>query len=501
MNFETRRVAANIPSALRAANSDRSWAKYLARSWLASIVALSSCAVGPDYVQPDAPTTPTYKERKGWKLATPRDDIDKGEWWTAFREPQLSRLESQVAISNQTLKQSEAAYRQAVAIIKEAQAGLFPAVNGSYNATRSHSGVATVSTVTLEASGAWDLDVWGRIRRTVESDAAAAQASDADLANATLTAQAQLATAYFNLRSTDALRALLTRTVAQYQRTLDITQNQYKVGTSGRSDVATALSQLKNAQAQLVNTGVLRAQYEHAIAVLIGRPPAELAIGTATLGSGPPFVPASVPSALLERRPDIAAAERVMQQQNALIGAAIATLYPDISLSGLIGFTGKTALPISAANEIWSVAATVTQTLVDGGLHNAQIEAARAGYDQSVAAYRQTVLTAFQQVEDQLSTLRVLAQQAKVQGDAVNAARQSAEINLNEYRAGTVAFTAVVTAQATLLSAEEAALAIRQNRYVASVALIEALGGGWDASRLQKIEALTAVDPLALVQQ
>ena len=501
MIFKARRGAADIHTRWRECAFAGVRGKYLAPAWLASLVALSACAVGPDYVRPDAPTTPAFKERKGWKLATPRDDFNKGEWWTAFRDPELNRLESRVAVSNQTLKQSEAAYRQAAAIIREAQAGLFPSVNGSYNATRSYSGGLNVATYTLEAAGAWDLDVWGRIRRTVESDAAAAQASDADLANATLIAQAQLATAYFNLRSTDALRALLTRTVAQYQRTLDITQNQYKVGTSARSDVITALSQLKSAQAQLVNSGVLRAQYEHAIAILTGRPPAELSIASGTLGSGPPFVPASVPSALLERRPDIAAAERVMQQQNALIGAATATLYPDISLSGLIGFAGKTAFPISAANEVWSVAATATQTLASGGLHNAQIEAARAGYDQSIAAYRQTVLTAFQQVEDQLSTLRILGQQLKVQDEAVNAASQAVQINLNAYRAGTVAFTAVVTAQATLLAAEEAALAIRQNRYVASVALIEALGGGWDTSALLKIDTLTAVDPIAVVRQ
>jgi NodT family efflux transporter outer membrane factor (OMF) lipoprotein len=464
-------------------------------------VFLTACTVGPDYQKPAAPVPTAYKERKGWKLATPRDAFPKGNWWRAFRDPQLDGLEQRVAVSNQTLKQSEAAYRQSLALIKEAQAGLFPTLDASYTGARSRTTGGYNTNFTLEAAGNWDIDVWGRIRRSIESSAAAAQASDADLANATLSAQAQLAVAYFNLRAADSLHALLARTAADYQRTLDITQNQYKAGTSARSDVITALSQLKNAQAQLVNTGVLRAQYEHAIAVLTGRPPADLSIKAGGLAIRPPSVPASVPSALLERRPDIATAERTMQQQNALIGEATAALYPDISLSGLLGFSGRRALPLTVANEIWSVAASATQTLADGGLHKAQIEAAQAGYDASVASYRQTVLTAFQQVEDQLSTLRILSQQSKIQGEAVAAARQAVQINLNEYRAGTIPFTTVVTAQATLLGDEETALNIRQQLFVATVSLIAALGGGWDTVLLPQIEELSATDPAAIIER
>ncbi len=475
--------------------------------------ALAACAVGPDYVRPDAPTPVVYKEYRGWKRATPRDDAIKGDWWSVFRDPLLSSLERQVVVSNQTLKQSEANYRQALAIIREASSGLFPIIQASYSASRGTSGGGfssgatgggggggVANTFTLEATGSWDLDVWGRIRRTVESDAASAQASAADLANATLSAQAQLASAYYNLRATDALHALLARTVADYQRTLTITQNQYNVGTSARSDVITALTQLKTTEAEMINTGVIRAQYEHAIAILIGRPPSDLTIPAGGLPASPPSVPVAVPSALLERRPDIAGAERRMQQQNALIGSAIAALYPDISLSGLFGFVGRNPLPISAASEIWSIAASATQTLADGGLHTAQVQAARATYDASVASYRQTVLTAFQQVEDQLSTLRVLGSQSKVQSEAVAAARQAVQINLNEYRAGTIAFTTVVTAQAILLGDEQTSLVLRQSRFTATVALIQALGGGWSADALPPLETLSAVDPAQIIE-
>jgi NodT family efflux transporter outer membrane factor (OMF) lipoprotein len=466
-------------------------------------VSLAACSMGSDYVTPTVTTPAAFKEARGWKLATPRDDIAKDSWWQAFKDPYLDQLERQVELSNQSLKQSEAQYRAALALIREAQAGLFPAVGATYQATRARSANAAANnpyttTYTLEGTATWDLDVWGRIRRTVESDAAAAQASAADIANAKLSIQAQLATAYFNLRSADNLHSLLLQTAKEYQRTYDITQNQYNAGVAAKSDVVTALAQLKTVQAQAINATLSRAQYEHAIAMLIGKPPAEVSIPAKSLTGTPPRIPATVPSQLLERRPDIAAAERTMQQQNALIGAALGAYFPDISLSGLLGATGARPLPLTFANEFWSIGALATQPIVDGGLHSAQVEAARANYEASVAAYRQTVLTSFQQVEDQLSNGRILDAQANVQAEAVKAARQAVQIVLNEYRAGTASFTAVVTAQATLLNDEQAALTIRQNRYIASVALIQALGGGWsqvlpDLNELRSVSVATAL--------
>lgn len=467
---------------------------------------LAGCTVGPDYLRASAPVPAQYKELKGWKRAAPRDDIDRGPWWTAFKDPKLESFEPQVELSNQTVAATEAAYRQSLAVIKEAQAGLFPAVTLNYNATGSHFGAAAIGSAlgtgttnavsTLSANGSWDLDLWGKIRRTVESNIAGAQVSAADLAGAKLSAQALLATAYFNLRAADALQALLDRTVAAFKRTLEITQNQYAAGTVSKADVATALAQLLNTQAQAINVGIQRAQFEHAIAALMGRPPADLSIPPSPLGYKLPTIPASVPSSLLERRPDIAAAERAMQQQNALIGAAIALYYPDVSLSGLFGFTGTGALALTAANEVWTVAAAAVQPAFNAGLTDAQVEAALASYQQSVAAYRQTVLTAFQQVEDQLAAVRILARQQKVADEAVKAAQEELDILLNQYRAGTVAFTAVVVAQATLLNNEQSALTVRQNRFLAAVALIEALGGGWDSMLLPTSEALEQINPL-----
>lgn len=522
-----------------------------------AIAALAGCSVGPDYVRPAVRTPPNYKEAKGWRHATPRDMLDRGAWWEVYHDPTLSALERQVEISNQTIAAAVANYRLAVAIIKEAQSGLFPTVSADYTGTRSHEGLSasssrgttlttapststttttgtgttatgttgstigtgttgtgattttgtstsgistttagasgvTINTFSLEASATWELDVWGRVRRQIESDVASAQVSAADVASARLLAQAQLATAYFNLRAEDSLHRLLADTVAAYQRTLQITQNQYAAGTAARSDVDNALAQLKTAQAQEIATGVLRTQYEHAIAVLTGKAPAEVSIRLGLLGDHPLVVPASVPSDLLERRPDIAAAERTMQAYNEQIGVAAAAFYPDISLSGAVGAIGRSALPLTAANEIWSFGGNVAETLLDGGQRLAAVAASTASYDASVATYRETVLTAFQQVEDELSASRVLAQQAAVQNEAVQAAQSAVDITLNEYRAGTVAFTSVVTAQATLLGDQVTALSVRQNRYLASVALIQALGGGWSTAGLPSGEALRA---------
>ena len=323
------------------------------------------------------------------------------------------------------------------------------------------------------------------MRRQIESNTAAAQASAADLANVKLSQQSLLATAYFNLLAMDALHDLLARTVEEYKRTLQIVQNQFNAGYSVTSgDVATAKAQLETAQAQEINSGVLRAQYEHAIAMLIGRPPAELTVGHHDLAGTPPRAPVTIPSTLLERRPDIAQAERTMQEQNALIGVAEAAFFPDISLSGVLQWIGKNPLPFSAANEVWSLGAAATQPIFDGGLHSAQLDAARAAYWQSVATYRQTVLTAFQGVEDELAALRLLSQQLTVQEAAARDARTAVNVYLNQFQAGTVAFTTVVTAEITLLGDEESALSTRQNLYQASVTLIEDLGGTWDTTLL-----------------
>ena len=353
--------------------------------------------------------------------------------------------------------------------------------------TTSSFGSSSRSNTQYNVSGtvAWDLDVWGRIRRQVESNTAAAQVSAADLANAKLSAQATLATDYFNLRAEDALGQLLAQTAADDARALRITENQYRAGTSSSIDYVTALAQLQSTQAQQVAVGVQRQQFEHAIAVLTGHAPAELTIAPAPLAADVPVLPPGLPSALLERRPDVAAAERIMQQQNALIGVQVAAYYPDISLSALGGYSG---LPLGATVQRQQprlVPRRVrSQSLFEGGLRAADVAAARASYDASVPSYRQTVLTAFQQVEDALSNLRILEQQAQAESRAVKSARRAVDATLNAYRAGTVAYTSVITQQNLLLSDQQSALSVQQSRLVASVALIEALGGGWSSADL-----------------
>lgn len=484
----------------------RLWKAWAGLSWFVMALLLAACTAGPDYVRESAPVPAAYKELKGWKKATPADGTDRGDWWVVFKDSKLNSYEGQVELNNQNVAAAQAAYMQTLAIIKEVQAGLFPAVNANYTSTGSHVGKAAIGSgigvgitrtiFNLNANATWTLDLWGKIRRTIESDVAGAQVSAADLANAKLAAQAMLATAYYNLRSADSLKDLLDETAAAYKRTLEITQNQYNAGTVSKADVDTALAQLLNTQSQAIGVEITRAQFEHAIAALMGKPPADLTIPHIPLGRRLPNIPVSVPSALLERRPDIAAAERAMQQQNALIGAAIAAYYPNISLSGMFGFTGVGALQLSLANEAWQIGGSVVQALFDAGLRDAQVEQAMSAYSHSVASYRQTVLTGFQQVEDQLAAVRILARQQKVAEDSVKAAREEVEILLNQYRAGTVAFTAVVVAQAMLLNNEVSALTVRQNRFLAAVSLIQALGGGWNSLLLPSGHALEARNPL-----
>jgi len=438
--------------------------------------------VGPDYFKPKAIVPAQYKEIKGWKAIAPRDDFAKGEWWKIFRDAELDRLEAQVAVANQTLKADEAKYREALALIGEARAQLQPTLNFNPTFTRS-SGAGDLLNAQLSAG--WAPDVWGKVRRTIEEQGAAAQASAADLANATLSAQSALALAYVQLRQSDSLQALLTNTVDQYKRSLEIAQNQYNAGTTAKSDVITAQAQLLGAQAQAINVGVARAQSEHAIAVLMGRPPSGLTIARGGLAQTIPTIPPRLPSTLLERRPDIASAERAMQEQNAAIGVAIAGYYPDISLSGAFGYSGNPFIKaLAGANPVWSYGLAAAQPLFNGGLTAAQVDAAREAYRASVAAYRQTVLSAFQEVEDQLAAIRILAREAEVQTQAVKTAEEAVQIALNEYRAGTQNYTTVVNAQATALTNEESALATRAQRMTAAVNLIVALGGGWRQARL-----------------
>jgi len=466
---------------------------------------LPGCTVGPDYSREPAPVPTTYKELKGWKLANPNDAADRGNWWAAYRDSRLDTLLREVEISNQTVAAAAAAYEQSRAIVREAQSALFPTATSGYSVTRTRTGALAGTTggsavgaslrtryttqYTAPINGGWDLDVWGKVRRSIEADASTAQASAADLDNAKLAAQAQLATAYFNLLAADSLRDLLHRTAAQFRETYQITLNKFNAGygpsaTSGTTsaDVALAQSQVLAIEAQELGVGVQRAQFENAIAVLIGRPPAELTIGRRLLSGRIPKIPVALPSTLLERRPDIAAAERTMQQDNALIGVAEAAYFPDVSLSSMVEFIGPIPLPFTAARSIQQIGATATQTLFNGGLTGAQVDAARATYWESVATYRQTVLTAFQQVEDELAAIRIYTKQLAVEQQAVKNGREAVRVFSNQYRAGIVDLTTVVTAETNLLSVEEAELAVRQNLFLASVSLIVALGGGWDTT-------------------
>ncbi|MFA5898517.1 MAG: efflux transporter outer membrane subunit [Hyphomicrobium sp.] len=485
----------------------------MARAIAIGLLAIASgCAVGPDYEPPPAPVPAQFKELDGWKIATPRDDVDRGDWWSIFADPNLDGLLREVDVNNQNIAGAEAAFHQSAAMVQQARAGLFPALGVGYVPTRWHEGVGASdaygfhateplnkTTVTLSPQVSWDIDIWGQTRRQVESNIGAAQATAANLANVRLLARTQLAQAYFNLRAADSLQRLLDATVAAYRKTYEIADARYKRGTASIYDTITAKTQVQTTLAQAVGVGIQRAQFEHAIAVLIGRPPADVSIPPEPLGRHIPAMPPSVPSALLERRPDIAYAERTISSQNALIGVAVAAYFPNVSLAGFgdsvlsyatYGWVGSKAFPIAVANEVWSVGLNFAQVVFDGGLRGGEVAAALASYYQSVASYRQTVLTAMQQVEDQLSNLRILAQQAHALGEAVRLAREALDITISEYRAGTVDFTAVVQAQEVLLSNEVNALTVRQNRFLASVNLIQALGGGWDTAWLPDYEQL-----------
>ena len=464
---------------------------------LPCLFAIAGCMVGPDYHRPPAAVPLVFKELPGWKIAQPQDATNKGAWWSVFNDPLLDTLEHKVDVGNQTLAADEAAYRNAIALVAEARAQLYPTLSVTPSVTRSSSGGgsngittsggSTFTQYSLEANASWEIDVWGRIRRQVESNVATAQADAATLAGARLSEQSLVATNYLSIRVSDALERVLQDTVNGDTRSLQITQNQYNVGVAARSDVLTAQTQLEAAQSALVNVGVARATYEHAIAMLIGVPPASLTIAPVAKVPPVPDIPGVVPAALLERRPDIAAAERTMAAENALIGVAVAAYYPVIDLTALFGYAGNPLSSlIEAANRVWSLGAAATETIFEGGARSAAVASARATYDEAVANYRNTVLTAFQGVEDQLSTLRILARQSAIQEATVRDASRATDIAINEYRAGTQPYTTVVTAQNTMLSARETLITIEQSRLTAAVTLIEDLGGGWTAGDLPK---------------
>ena len=458
----------------------------------AAVFSLAGCMMGPDYVRPIAPAPPAFKEAEGWKLAQPQDRVPKGNWWEVFGDATLNELEAQVDISNQNIKAAEAQVRAAQALTQSARSGLFPTISGAGAATRSKApGSRVVNTAgignnyNLAVDASWELDLWGRVRRSVESSEANAQATSADLAAARLSAQALLAQDYWTLRVLDAEIALFKTTIAGYERSLQLTRNQYSAGIVGRNDVVQAEAQLNSTRAQALDADVQRAQLEHAIAILIGKAPAEVSVAVVTQQWSFPVIPPGVPSELLERRPDIAAAERSVAAANAQIGVAEAAFYPTLSLSAAGGFQSASFVhQLSLPNQYWSIGAALAQTIFDGGLRKAQSAQAIAAYDATVAEYRQTVLGGFQEVEDNLVALRILEQEAAVQDAAVKAARESETITNNQYKAGTTNYLSVVVVQAAALNNERTSLAILGRRLIASVGLIKALGGGWNATEL-----------------
>jgi len=475
---------------------------------IAALVALSACTVGPDYVRPNAPVPAQYKEA-GWKVGEPLDALDRGAWWSVYKDPVLGDLERQIDISNQNLKAAAAAFEQAEWIVAQARAGFFPILdlNGAAQRSRTGGGSSsstgagrsgfTSSTFSTSASASWVPDLWGKIRRTVEGDVASAQASADNLASARLSAQGALASDYLQLRMSDELRRLLDAVASFYTESLRITGNQYRAGTTDQSAVAQAEAQLEATQAQAIAVGVTRAQLEHAIAVLIGKPPADFSIPPTEAKIAVPVIPPEMPSALLERRPDIAASERLMSAANAQIGVAVAAFFPTITLSANSGTSGLSLNRLLATtSRFWAFGSTLVQTIFDAGARSAQVEQARAVFDQNIATYRQTVLTAFQQVEDQLAALRILAQEADVQDKAVTAAFEAARIINNQYLAGIIPYTNVIVANETALADAETAVSIRQSRLVASAALIQALGGGWDVTQLPNRNRIEEDAPL-----
>ncbi|MGE8143848.1 efflux transporter outer membrane subunit [Pseudomonas frederiksbergensis] len=454
---------------------------------------ISACAVGPDYQRPQTAEPAQYKEAEGWRQASPSDSLARGAWWELYGDRQLNGLIEQLNSANQTVAQADARYRQSQALVKSARAAFYPTVDLSAGKTRSSQGAgSSSSSLSSSASGirntystelgvSWEADIWGKLRRGLEADTASAQASFADLAAMRLSQQSELVQNYLQLRVIDQQKRLLESTVAAYERSLQMTQNQYRAGVSGRDAVAQAQAQLKSTQADLVDLIWQRAQFENAIAVLIGKAPAEFNLAQTQDIPKLPQIPLSLPSQLLERRPDIASAERSVIAANANIGVAKAAYYPDLSLSLSGGYSSSTSSNlISLPNRFWSVGPKLDLPLFDGGARSAEVDRNEALYDETVAKYRQTVLDGFREVENYLVQLKVYENEAAVRQEALDAARDSLRLTENQYKAGLIAYLDVVVVQATALSNEQSVLNVLQSRLIASVQLIAALGGGWD---------------------
>ena len=453
-----------------------------------ALLFLAGCAVGPDYQRP-AVDAPAFKETGNWKPAEPAEQLPRGKWWEAYGDPVLNGLQDRIEVSSNTLQVAEAQYRQAQAAATIANSALFPVItaDGSASRVRTPAREGTPASV-LNTFGAglaasWEFDLWGQVRRSAEAGRAVAEASAADLESVRLSLHATLAQTYFSLRVADTEQRLYERIVADYERSLKMTQNRYAQGVDTRADVAAAETQLKSAQAQAIDFTLQRAQLEHAIAVLLGQPPAAFSLPPADLTIQPPAPPALIPSQQLEHRPDIAGAERRLAAASAGIGVAKAGYFPLISLSGSAGYQGPQYQHLfSAPNEIWSLGAGAVMPLFEAGKVRAQVRQARAAYEESLGTYRQTVLSAFQEVEDNLAAVALLANEAVAQGEAVDAARQATTITLNQYKAGTISYLDVVTAQSAQLNAERTAVELLGRRLNASVTLLKAAGGDWRTS-------------------
>jgi NodT family efflux transporter outer membrane factor (OMF) lipoprotein len=469
--------------------------------WLQVLLAVallqfSGCAVGPKYQPPVVQAPPAYKEVGNWKPAQPNDQNLGGTWWTTFHDPQLDALELQVNVSNQNLKAAEAQYRQARAVLRYYRADYYPTVTAGPSASRTRvsahrppptsifNGI-TSNDFVLPFDFSYQADVWGRVRRTVESYREHAQASAADLATVNLSMHADLAIDYFQARSLDAQEQLLNSTVKQYEQALELNQNRFEGGIASEVEVQQAKTQLETTRAQAIDVGVLRAQYEHAVAILVGKPPAEFSLPPLPLAAPPPRVPISVPSELLERRPDIAAAERRVAAANTQIGVAKSAYYPLINLGASGGFESSAITTLlNGPSGLWSVGLSAVATIFDVGRRRSLTDQARAAYDYEVAAYRESVLTGFQQVEDNLAAVRILENEAKVQDEAVTAAQRSLDLSITRYNGGVTSYLEVITAQSAALADQVTAVNILGRRMANTVLLIQALGGGWDRSSL-----------------
>ncbi|WP_322399729.1 efflux transporter outer membrane subunit [Massilia luteola] len=475
--------------------------RTLPRALLAAALfsSLAGCALGPAYERPTAPAPAAFKELQGWAPAAPADALERGPWWNLFGDPVLDGLVRQVEVSNQNVAAAVAAYSQARAVVAEQRGALFPTVTlgagadrngsggggGSNNSNGNNNGGRTSNSYRLNIGSSWEPDVWGRLRAGINAAQANAQASAADLASARLSAQGELATDYFSLRSVDAQRALLATTIEGYRRVLKITQNRFDVGIVPHSDVYQAQTQLASAQSDDLTLARQRAQFEHAIAVLIGKAPADFTLAGVPWKVTVPEVPVGVPSTLLERRPDIAASERAVAAANAQIGIVRAAYFPQIGLTASYGPSASAIGDLFKASSVaWALGLSATETIFNGGANRAAVQGATAAREQAVARYRQTVLTAFADVEDQLAATRVLAQQQDLQREASQAADKVEEQVLNRYKAGQVSYSEVVQAQVTALNARRALVQTQGNRQTTAVALIQSLGGGWHAGSL-----------------